>query len=259
MTAAYYPPADIRSQDFSRAFQGSKIIPNVLVLHTTETGTWPGYEGGSKAPHLTVRPDSVNKRLLWRQHFPLDQSSRALRNAAGGVQTNTLNAVQVEMVGTCAATYRDMYGYFYWPAAPDWALQELAIFVTWLNQQWPTLPIKDAALRGWQPYPASYGNSHGQRLTMAEWVKAYGILGHEHIPENEHGDPGNFNCARLVQFASPKIINPNPDTGAKDQPAPTRVQKARALLREARLRAVDKGNTGRARRLQEALRGLPKR
>jgi hypothetical protein len=213
------------------------------------------------APHLTVKVDSANERLLWRQHFPLDQSSRALRNEAGGVETNTLNAIQVEMIGTCTTTYRDKYGYFYWPAAPDWVLVELAVFVTWLHSQWPTFLIKDAALRGWLPYPASYGNARGQRLTNAEWSKAYGILGHQHVPENSHGDPGNFNAARLVQFANPKVPNPQPsDTDAKPQPLPpTRVQKARALLREARLKAVDKGNTTRARRIKEVLRGLPKR
>ena len=263
----YYPPADTEIQNFSRAYPGSGITPNVLVLHTTETGSWPGYVGGAEAPHLTARADVGHHRLLWRQHFPLSMSSRALRNEQGGVETNTLNVIQIELVGTCAPATRDKYGYFFWPDAPDWALVELAKFVTWLHAESPTFPIKDAALRGWYAYgpdprrpgvsPASYGASRA-RLTMKEWTNAYGILGHQHVPENVHGDPGKFDAARLVQFAKPDVKNPAPSTAAPAQSPPTLLQKTRANLRELRLRAIDRGRTRRARRFGQALRDIPK-
>lgn len=257
MKAVYYPPADQRTQNFSRAYAGSGIKPNVLVLHSTETGTWPGYSGGKTAPHLTVKPDLTRKVLVWRQHFPVSMSARALRNESGGVETNTLNAVQVELVGTCSLVYRKRYGYFYWPDAPDWALQQLADFTVWLHAEWPEFPIKNAAPRGWLAYPSSYGNNNRQRLTMAEWRNAYGIVGHQHVPENSHGDPGDFKITRLIQFAKPNL--PNPTTGgARNPKPPSLVQKARANLRLAQRRAIDHGLTGRARRIEEALRDLPK-
>ncbi|MFE6719418.1 hypothetical protein ACFVDU_17800 [Streptomyces albidoflavus] len=41
------------------------------------------------------------KKLLFRQHFPVDKSARALVNLSGGTETDTLNAFQVELAGTC--------------------------------------------------------------------------------------------------------------------------------------------------------------
>ena len=59
----------------------------------------------------------------------------------GGVETNTANVIQVELVGTCDPNNRhtmtDWRGvrlraevdYIYWPDAPDWALRDLAAFL----------------------------------------------------------------------------------------------------------------------------------
>lgn len=258
MKAVYYPPADQATQNFARRYPGSGLKPNVLVLHTTETGTWPGYSAGATAPHLTAKPDLARKRLLWRQHFPLSMSARALRNEAGGVETNTLNAVQVELIGTCSLVYKKRYGYFYWPDAPDWALEELAKFITWLHVEWESFPIQDAAKRGWLAYPSSYGNTNKQRLTMSEWRNAYGIVGHQHVPENSHGDPGDLKIARLVKFAKPTVTNPAITGSAPEPKQATLVQKARSYLRLARRRSIDHGYTERARRIEQALRELPK-
>ncbi|MFD3560872.1 hypothetical protein ACFWVU_14500 [Streptomyces sp. NPDC058686] len=46
-----------------------------------------------------------------RQHFPANMSSRALVNRNGGVETNTLNVVQIELVGTCVKGGPGLY----WP------------------------------------------------------------------------------------------------------------------------------------------------
>lgn len=217
MKQRFYPPADRQVQDFSQEYPGSGTNPNVVVLHTTESSTWPAYRGGATAPNFTVMADTVEKRLRWRQHFPVDMSSRALRNEDGGVQTNTLNAVQVELVGTC-----NKHGGgpgFDWTEAPDWALAGLADFLIWLEKEWADFPLKDAAPRGWLPYPSSYGNRRGQRLTFSEWRNAYGIVGHQHVPENSHGDPGDFKIGRLIELADekkrktppkPKVGNPTP-------------------------------------------------
>lgn len=193
--ALYYPAANRTAQDFSKAYPGVIFTSlRLLCLHTTEGGGWPSYDGGAKAPTLTALPDYTNKKLLWRQHFPLNMSARALRNPSGGVNTNTTNIVQIELVGTSEKGGPGMY----WPEAPDWALQDLAKFVQFLEAEW-SVPIQSSVK--WVAYPASYGLNASQRLSGSAWMAYKGILGHEHVPENDHGDPGLFPIGRFLNFA----------------------------------------------------------
>lgn len=182
MAIDMYPYANT-SQWFADKYVGMRMgHVDKLVIHTTEGSFWPAYQGGAVAPHLTALPDYGAKALLWRQHYPLGMSSRALANAAGGVQTNTAGVVQVELIGTCDTKGPGMY----WPAAPEWALQDLADLVMFLHTNWQ-LQLNWAPL--WLPYPKSYGQSPA-RFTHTQWNTFRGICGHQHVPENDHGDPG---------------------------------------------------------------------
>ena len=193
---------------------GDLMEVNVCVLHTTEGVGLTDYDGGSMAPNLTAVADMANKRLRWNQHFDIDRSSRALRNLAGGVETNTLNVVQVELDGTCDYSKRTSWGsrvagkdYIYWGDPPDWALRDLADFLRWLNTQ-HGIPLTGPSM--WLTYgpdsrrpgvtPASYGASPA-RMSFAQWNAFKGICGHEHVSENDHGDPGSLPFARLIALA----------------------------------------------------------
>jgi hypothetical protein len=183
---------------------------NVGVIHTTEGVIVPTYRGGRDAPNFTALPDIKNRVLRWHQHFDFDVSSRALMNLAGGVQTNTANAVQIELVGTCDERHRTTWDsrragvdYLFWPDAPDWALAELAKFVKWAHDH-HGVPLRSTVT--WKAYNkgqvgGSYGNN-GVRLSGAQWNAYYGWLGHQHVPENDHGDPGNLNFARVLAHAT---------------------------------------------------------
>lgn len=185
------------------------MVTNCCVLHTTEGPNWPGYRGGATGPHLTVKPLIAKKDIAFRQHFPANKSARALENQPGGVETNTLGDFQIELIGTCDSRHKNTWpgvgtagvDYIYWPEAPDWLLEKLAPVFVWLHTEWPKFQIKDGAPRGWVMYPDSYGVKAKQRLTFAEWRDCYGIVGHQHVPENSHGDPGNFPIAKLIAFA----------------------------------------------------------
>ena len=204
MSNTIYPKADVKTQDWSDKYVGSKQTPNVLVLHSTEGTNWPSYNGGASAPHFTVMPDFANQTVVVRQHFPVDRSARALVNSGGGVETNTLNIVQVEMVGTCSPRTHGKWGnrqHIYMPEAPDWFVAGVAGIVRWLHNASSAFPIKDGTPRGFLAYPGSYGNTNGQRMSFSEWNDGRGIVGHQHVPENAHGDPGAFDIARLVAFA----------------------------------------------------------
>lgn len=207
---------------------GSAMDVNALVLHTTESSGLPDYSGGSEAPTLTAVPDMKAKRLIWYQHFDIDVSARALVNAAGGVETNTLNCAQVELVGTCDVAHRGAWGsslagvgYMYWPEAPDWAVQGLADFVRWLHAS-HGVPLSAPPV--WLAYgpdsrrpgvsPAAYGASPA-RMTGAQWTAFRGVCGHSHVPENDHGDPGLFPITKLLAMAA-GTYTPEADMTAVD-------------------------------------------
>ncbi len=230
-----YPPASL-AYWFQDDFPGNAMESNVGVLHTTEGRTVPGYRGGRDAPNFTALPDIPNRRLRWYQHFDFDVSSRALMNLAGGVETNTANAVQVELVGTCdernAVTWdgkRAGVDYIFWPDAPDWLLAELALFVRWASEH-HGLPMQSGVT--WKAYKrgqvgGSYG-ANGVRLTGAQWNRYYGWLGHQHVPENDHGDPGNLNFARVLEHARGDAAEPGQPPTNPTTPVPPRRHRPRA-------------------------------
>lgn len=225
MSKQHYPGANTTAQYWAGKFVGSTMNTNCACLHTTEGFTWPSYGGGASAPHMTILPNIKARTISLRQHFPAGKSSRALVNLAGGVETNTLNVFQIEFIGTCDSRYRERWGnkvagvdYIYWPDAPDWLLEAIAPVFQWLDAEWDGFKIVDATPRGWVRYPDSYGVGAKQRMTAREWANAYGIFGHQHVPENAHGDPGNFPIARLVEFATGKPATPAP---TPDPPKPT--------------------------------------
>lgn len=208
-----YPGASL-AHWYQDNFSSDLMEVNVCVLHSTEGVGLPSYDGGSMAPNLTAVADFGAKRLRWHQHFDVDRSSRALQNLAGGVQTNTLNVVQVELDGTCDYSKRKTWGsrvagedYIYWGDPPDWALQDLADFLRWLQAN-HNVPLTGPDM--WLTYgpdsrrpgvtPASYGASPA-RMSFAQWNAFKGICGHEHVPENVHGDPGSLPFATLIALA----------------------------------------------------------
>lgn len=217
-----YPGANT-SAWYQGRYPGDSMESNVGVIHTTEGTTLPTYGGGASAPNFTAVPDIPNKRLKWYQHFDFDVSSRALVNKAGGVETNTLNAVQVELVGTCDPARRTSWnglragtGYLFWPDAPDWALRELAKFVAWA---YAAHGVKLRSAVTFKAYPGSYGAT-ATRLTPAAWTQYYGWCGHQHVPENDHGDPGDLDVPRVLEYARsivspPTTPAPAPSTGAR--------------------------------------------
>ena len=196
-------------------FPGATMTPNCGVIHTTEGTTLPGYSGGATAPNYTAFPNFVDKRLEWVAHFPDERSSRALMNVLGGVETNTANAIQVELVGTCAPATRDLWKktgakFIFWPDPPGWALKDLAHCLVDMNRR-HHIPLSGPKDERWKPYPESYG-AGGQRFTFDEWRNFKGWCGHQHVPENVHGDPGDFPFSELIALAQGLLDHGDPNT-----------------------------------------------
>jgi hypothetical protein len=164
-------------------------------LHTTESSDWPGYRGWKVNPHITAKP-IPGKGIEAECNVPLNYASFALRNEPGGVQTGRDNVIQIELIGTCE---KGGPGY-YWPEADDavlLALAELIVEVSRLRG----IPMKCLPF---ESYPDSYGKGNGVRLSGAEFDRYSGWLGHQHVAENSHGDPGAFPWARMLRLYAQK-------------------------------------------------------
>lgn len=204
---------------YQGAFGGDRMDVNVIALHTTEGRTLPDYGGGALAPTLTAVPDFAARKLRWYQHFDIDTSARALLNLPGGVETNTLNVCQVELVGTCdpdthARWTKAGQAHIYWPEAPDWALREVAAFLAWMHTQ-HGVPLTGPA--SWPAYPSSYGATK-VRMSFEAWEGFKGVCGHMHVPENLHGDPGAIDFPKLLAFAKEAAGTPTPPATSPAKP-----------------------------------------
>lgn len=204
-----YSKADKKTQWFQDDFPGADMNLTedtmVLVLHTTEGTSWPTYSGGATAPTYTGNPPLGKRFGKWRAHFPDEKSARALANTSGGVETNTLNAVQLELIGTCDPKHALRWNgltagkdYVYWPNANKRQLRWLARIIADLHVRHG---LRLDAPRNFKPYPSSYGNN-GVRLSFNGWLNVTGVIGHQHVPENTHGDPGNIDINYVLDHAS---------------------------------------------------------
>lgn len=136
-----------------------------LVWHTTEGFGLPRYNGS--APHFTFNPESGQ---LW-QHVPVTLAAKALLHPTGTPHTNFAHAIQVELIGFAARTQE-------WTTA---AYARIASLARWIETN-TSVPRKTTVLFG---VPA-------HRIGGSEFVSYSGHIGHEHVPNNTHWDPGRF-------------------------------------------------------------------
>jgi hypothetical protein len=192
---------------------------SVVVIHTTESD--PGsaqavanyLRNAGKASNEVYDPSNDETVAL----IPVDQAALSLRNEPGGVQTNRretdgiagADVYQIEVVGRAA----DVAGY-----SEAW-YQNLAkhvALVCWLTQTPLEFPCQFVAY----PRPG-YGKSSPYRMSFAQWNACRGVVGHQHVPENDHGDPGDI--SRMVTILSavhPEVSMSNP-VGTVDVWQPT--------------------------------------
>lgn len=226
-TTTLYPGAILGSHYYGDTYQGDLMTPNVLALHTTEGTGIVSYSNGAEAPNLTAGPNFKKKKFDVYQHFALNRSARALVNKPGGVETNTLNVIQLELIGTCDPKHKTSWGklkagvdYVYWPDAPEWCYDALAELIAWMHLN---MGIPLTGPSEWPAYPSSYGPTSA-RMTFAEWLGFKGICGHLHAPENVHGDPGNIPFAKILAKAKWLVAKAGiPGTGSSGgttKPAP---------------------------------------
>ncbi len=191
----------------ARSFPWQESAPTKGCLHTTETVGRAGYNGWTIMPHGEVLP-LPGRGVEVEQFLPFSQASFALKHDAGATPTNGAHVFQFELVGTCDP--KGPAGAYYWPAADDAVLRDLLAKVIAPLSTAFGIPLVTPA---WKPYPSSYGAHNGVRLSESAFHSFHGWLGHEHVAENDHGDPGNFPWARLMHLANPPAPTTDVITG----------------------------------------------
>ena len=166
-----------------------------VVLHSTESDPGSCQAVADYLVHMGYESHEVYDpscdELI--QLLPMSEPGKALVNLPGGVETNNRGGVyQIEIVGRAVdvPNYDDN-----WYENLRNRLETVCGF-TGTPYVFP-LPF--------QPYPQSYGNNL-VRMTFDEWLVFEGVCGHQHIPENEHGDPGALDVERLILYPTAKEI-----------------------------------------------------
>lgn len=146
-------------------------VPAKLVWHTTEGSSLPVYSGSH--PHFTLNPKTGQ---LW-QHISIRSGAMALKHPAGTVETNRAHAIQVELIGFAKDTG-------VWPAS---YYQNIARLARWIEAH--------AGVR--RDSTVQFSNVP-HRLTDQAWLSYSGHLGHQHVPVNDHWDPGSFRIGEVI-------------------------------------------------------------
>jgi hypothetical protein len=143
-----------------------------LVWHTTEGNGLPNY--GGSAPHFTIDPRNGN---LW-QHIPLDRAARALKGQdAAGIATNGAHAIQVEIIGFAGDTDT-------WPDSYYGRLRKLA---EWIEENANIASVETVDFQ-----------SRAHPMTREKWRTYKGHCGHQHVPGQDHWDPGEFKVDKVL-------------------------------------------------------------
>ncbi len=160
---------------------------DLLTLHTTEGN---GIEGARSTlnqhgsqPHVLVEARAAKGRRKI-QMVDLDRAAKALRNQAGGIQTNKNGTLQIELVGFAAHPEN--------LTEDDWL---------WFGREvvGPMCRAKGIPLQaplGFHPYPPP-GHQLGRepwRVVGDDGDTIQGIVGHQNWRENVHGDPGDLSA-----------------------------------------------------------------
>ena len=161
------------------------------VIHTTE---YKWYKPSKKIyythydpPHFTMVMEQSDVKFY--QHFPITVAARALENRAGGVETNRRSAIQIEIAWTAADIAN----------LPEAMVERLWDWMRWVETQ--------TDMKGWNYREFRGIEARGLdgvgRMTNDEWNAFEGWCGHQHVPENEHWDPGKLDIGRLLRIKRP--------------------------------------------------------
>ena len=165
-----------------------KMLPNAgpmtggghkLIWHTTEgTGMdrmWNVLRDKNAAPHFLIDPGGGDAPVY--QCIPLNRAARALEHPSGTPETNRANCIQVEIIGF--AKDADEWGHVIY--------RDLGALAALIDHRFNIR-------RGYRPFTVP-----AKKVTPLGFVRATGHMGHAHVPNNNHWDPGKMSGGRLMR------------------------------------------------------------
>jgi hypothetical protein len=180
---AWYPSADRSVPGNSPgSYVGAEFR---LVLHTTEgssaEGAFSAYRGNDTWPHFTADEQTIY------QHIDTSVSASAVLNESGGVETNRLSAIQIEMVAYAGSPKSQAM------------LGLVAELCAWLEEQhgipheWPNGEPK--------------GESGPHNRSVENWTSRGGWYAHSQVPENSHWDCGQLSDDEMGILMGGRDVN----------------------------------------------------
>lgn len=163
----------------------SRTVPAKGVGHTTE-GSWAGAMSVFRrhyAPTFMVGRDGARVRIV--QFCPLGKAAAALRNTAGGVETNRWARAQIELVARSSRAS--------WQADPEVGRAYAALLYE--LRQAAGIPLRHVRNPARDP---------------RVWRDSAGWFDHAGVPENTHWDMGAFRwpSALAAAQAFAPVVNP---------------------------------------------------
>lgn len=216
--------------------------PPKLVWHTSETD--PGSLDGivselHNKQHTDVYhicADTKLRRVV--QVLPLNKAASALMHP-DGVETNHDGAVQVCVIGRAHDMPALSADDIAWlgtavlapisRAVPDISLGQLVTFYS--DAAGFTLASADAR----------------QRMAPAVWDAFNGQCGHQHVPGNDHWDPGGLNVAAITASARTALAPPAPS------PVQQSLEAIAVLVAQISIHALERGDKGAGVELMQTL------
>lgn len=149
-----------------------------IVWHTTEGTSFSGADATLKAsgdePHFLV---SVDGKIV-RQYIALNRSSKSLMHPAGTPETNRAGCIQIEVCGFAHDSQN-------WTEVKMQRLAALAVLIEHRVQ------VERRTHVAWAEPTVD-------RIPASHFLKWPGHIGHRHVPNNDHVDPGEFRITDLL-------------------------------------------------------------
>lgn len=159
------------------------------VLHTTEGDTYAAARsayGAGVAPHFTVSFEG-GVFQAW-QHISIDRAARALAHPAGTIDTNRLRCIQIEIVGHAASA----------GTLPKQYLDGIGKLMRWIESNTGIPRSTGVQFHSDKDGIVLARDTSPIRLSAQDWVAYQGWLGHQHVPVNDHWDPGAIDINYLL-------------------------------------------------------------
>lgn len=175
------------------------------------------------ASHFVIDFGKPGQKSRMAQCSPITKAACSLAGGGNVVSTNGVPVIQTEICGRAAETHLwedDVLRFLAQHAVNVRKAQQQALGRSFRHEVSVTFYGLDAG------FTLATQNAR-QRLSPAAWRAYNGHIGHQHVPKNDHWDPGKLNVARICELAR-QIEGDTPPPPPPPPPLPEEITVAEA-------------------------------